>query len=125
MSLAAALEKYTPQGVPDSAIVKLTPSGSYSTGGDTFSIAPGSWTDPNGKGIINYPDSGVIPSVDPVVVGNVGLTSTSEGAYAVVVPGTTQSTYKLQIFAPGGTEISAGAYAAGILSGYFLVQVYF
>jgi len=123
--LAVALQKYIPEGVPEAAIIKVTPSGNYTEGGDTLNLVSGTWSDPNGKGIIGYPENP--PGVNPVVESNVGFTGADEGAYAVVVPGATLATYKLQVFAPGGTELTGSptAYPAGILTGYFLLKVYF
>src|SRR5580704_16523265 len=125
MPLAPSLLKYFPTSPqPDSAFVKLTPSGSYTTGGDTFSISPSALADPNGKGVIGYPDSGLLPAVCPIVTGNVGMTESGNSANITtnVIPGTTQANYKLQIFV-NGTEVSAAAYPAGLLTGYFILQV--
>lgn len=124
--LTPSLLKYFPVLEPDSAFIKLTPSGSYTTTGDTFSISPSALADPNGKGVIGYPDSGVIPSVPPICTGNVGMTESGNSANITtnVIPGTTQATYKLQIFV-NGTEVSASTYPAGLLTGYFIVQVIF
>jgi hypothetical protein len=123
--LAPSLLKYFPNIDPDSTIMKLTPSGSYSTGGDTFSIAPSALADPNGKGVVNYPDVDILPSAAPVVEGNFGMTESGNSANITtnVIVGTTQANYKLQIFV-NGTEVSAGAYPAGLLTGYFQVKVY-
>jgi hypothetical protein len=55
------------------------------------------------------------------------MTGIGLGMIAQVVPGTTLATYKLQMFPSGGNqgvELSAGAYAAGILAGYFIIQVF-
>lgn len=124
MPLAPSLLKNFPAIAPDSAFVKVVPSGNYTTGGDTLNISPGAMSDPLGKGIIGYPEAP--PTVCPEVSGYVGFTATAVGAYAVVVPGATLGTYKLQQFLAGGTELTNGAaYPAGFLTGYWIVQVYF
>jgi hypothetical protein len=123
MALTNSLLKYFPAIAPDSTFMKVVPSGSYTAGGDTLNISPSALTDPNGKGLIGYPDAGILPGVVPFVTAIVGMTSSYVGMYANVVPGTTQATYKLQMFLPGGTEVSAGAYAAGLLTGYFEICV--
>lgn len=120
--LAVALVKYTPEGVPNKAVIKATPSGNYLTGGDTLNLTPGTWSDPNGKGIIGYPSGP--PSELPLLIGNVGMTESGNSANITgnIIPGTTLATYKLQIFVDG-TEVSAGAYPAGLLTGYFEIAV--
>jgi hypothetical protein len=121
MSLAIALQKYTPEGVPNTAVIEGTPSGSYTAGGDTLNLTPNTWTDPNGKGLIGYPQNP--PGECPKVTGYVGFTGAYEGAYAIVIPGTTLATYKLQQFLPGGTEFSTGAYNAAVTGGYWIIEV--
>lgn len=122
--LSPSLLKYFPQIAPDSALIKLTPSANYATGGDTFSIAPGALADPNGKGVIGYPSG--IPACPPLVIGNFGMTETGNSANITtnVIPGATQGAYKLQVFV-NGTEVSAGAWPAALLTGYFALQVFF
>lgn len=125
--LSPSLLKYFPKIAPDSTIMKVTPSGSYVAGGDTLNISPSALADPNGVGVVGYPDADVLPSVCPEVIGYVGFTGASENQSAVVIPGATQGTYKLQQFASpaaGGAELSAGAYASTMLTGYWLVKVY-
>ena len=121
--LSPSLLKYFPVLEPDSAFLKVVPTANYTSGGDTLNISPSALADPNGKGIIGYPETP--PSVPPTVTSVVGMTGADLGLYAEVVPGTTLGNYKLQMFLPGGTEVSGGAYGAGILTGYFIVQVIF
>jgi hypothetical protein len=113
--------KYSPPGVPDRVFLKGIFTGNYALGGDTFNLNPSSYTDPNGKGVLGYPDT--VPSVTPAV-----FAQNFTGAYAlyqaIVVPGTTLANFKIQIMS-GGAELGAGAYPAGILNQSVILEVVF
>jgi hypothetical protein len=113
--------KYSPPGVPDRLFLQLVFTGAYATGGDTLNLNPSAFKDPNGVGILGYPD--VVPKVAPSV-----FSQNFTGAYALyqaqVVPGATLGTFKVQI-ASGGVELGAGAYPAGILNQSITLEVVF
>ena len=113
--------KYSPAGVPDRLFLQLVFTNNYATGGDALNLNPSAFKDPNGKGILGYPDK--VPT-EGVSVFSQNFT----GAYALytatVVPGTTLGTFKVQI-ATGGVELGAGAYPAGILNQSIVVEVTF
>lgn len=121
MAIAVALQRYSPAVNPDRAILKLTFSGSYVTGGDTVNLTPSSWTDPNNIGIIGYPTT--IPKIVPSVYSQ-SFASAQQGYYAQIIAGTLLTNYKLQIDTAGGSELGAGAYAAGILAGEVFVEIF-
>lgn len=107
MANKLAVVKYTPPGILDTVELADTISGNYVAGGDTLNLNPSTFTDPNGVGIVGYPDA--VPSrAVRVVVNN------ADGYYAQVVPGTTLAGFKLQWFTSEGNELAAGAYPAGI-----------
>ena len=113
--------KYSPPGVPDRLFLQCVFEGNYTTGGDTLNLNPSAFKDPNAKGVLGYPDA--VPAVTPSV-----FSQDFTGAYAlynaVVVPGATLGTFKLQI-ANGGVELGAGAYPAGILGQSVTLEVVF
>jgi len=94
-------------------------TGNYTLGGDTLNLNPSSFGDPNGIGLLGYPDH--VPGIAPTV-----FSQNFTGAYqlyqASVVPGTTLGNFKLQI-ASGGVELGAGAYPAGLLNQYVILEV--
>lgn len=119
--ITEAVLKYSPAGVPDHLFLKCTFTANYTTGGDTLNLNPSAFTDPNGNGILGYPDS--VPSVTPSV-----FSKNFTGAYslsdAYVIPGATLGTFKIQL-ATGGVELAAGAYPAGILNQSVTLEVVF
>jgi len=121
MALTENVLKYSPAGVPDRLFLQLVFTGNYATGGDTLNLNPSAFKDPNGKGILGYPEN--VPK-EGVAVFSQNFT----GAYALysaqVVPGTTLGNFKVQI-ATGGVELGAGAYPAGILNQSIVVEVPF
>ena len=120
MALTENVLKYSPEGVPDRLTLQCVLAALYATGGDTLNLNPSAFKDPNGKGLLGYPDA--LPKQVNVV--NTNFT----GAYALyqayVVPGATLGTYKLQI-ANGGVELGAGAYPAGLLGQSVTLEVLF
>lgn len=113
--------KYSPPGVPDRLFLQLVLAGNYTTGGDTLNLNPSAFKDPNGIGILGYPER--VPIVPPAP-----FSWNFTGAYALyepyVVPGQTLGTYKIQI-ANGGVELGAGAYPAGLLGQTIELEVVF
>jgi len=119
MALIEQVLKYSPNGVPDRLFLKCILTGNYTAGGDPLNLNPTAFQDPNGIGILGYPDT--VPQIDPAVFSQVFT-----GAYALyqaqVVQGATLGTYKLQIQS-GGVELAAGAYPAGLLNQYVIIEV--
>ena len=115
------VSKYSPAGVPDTLFLQLVFTGLYTTGGDNLNLNPSAFKDPNGKGILGYPQD--VPK-EGVSVFSQNFT----GAYALyeaqVVQGTTLANFKVQIQS-GGVELGAGAYPAGILNQSIVVEVPF
>jgi hypothetical protein len=121
MAFTENVLKYSPPGVPDRLFLQIIPTGNYVTGGDTLNLNPSAFKDPNGIGILGYPDS--VPKVPPAP-----FSWNFTGAYALyepyVVPGATLGTFKVQI-ANGGVELGAGAYPAGIAGQPIELEVVF
>lgn len=121
MAIGVALQAYSPRVNPDRAILKLSFTGSYVTGGDTLNLTPSTWTDPGDQGVIGYPTT--VPSIVPSVY-SLNFAAAQLGYYAVVIPGTTLANAKFQILTAGGTELAAGAYPAGILAGSAFIEMF-
>ena len=88
-----------------------TPTGNYTTGGDTVNlqaITPGLGM---ADSTIGYP--GTIKESE--------VSSTPQGYGALLVPGATLATWKLKIYSVAGTELAAGAYPAAITGGVFVL----
>jgi hypothetical protein len=119
MALTENVMKYSPAGVPDRLFLQCVLSGNYVLGGDTLNLNPSAFKDPNGVGLLGYPDS--VPKINPSI-----FSTNFTGAYALyeanVVPGATLGTFKVQ-FASGGVELGAGAYPAGMFGQSFIVEV--
>lgn len=92
----------------------------YVTGGVQLDLTPGKILDPSALGITG--PSGV-PNITP------GVFTASLGGYiAQVVPATGKgsaglSTYKLQFWTSGGTELAGGAYPAAISAGNLVIEI--
>jgi hypothetical protein len=116
MALQPSIVKYTPNGVPNEAIVSIAASGNYVTGGDTVNLNPQNIKDPNGVGLIGYPENQpkTPPSIDAQAL---------SGYYAQLVPGATLGANKIQFFLSEGNELAAGAYPAAILGGTLTVKL--
>lgn len=128
MSIAAAVQGYSPAVNPDRVFLKLTFSGNYVAGGDTLNLTPSTWTDPKGIGVLPYPENppSILPSVYSTdYTSAAGGAGGDAGSYCAVVPGTTLANYKLQQFEAGGSELAAGAYPVGITGGYVFLEVRF
>lgn len=121
MSIAVAVAKYSPAVNPDRVLLKLTFSNNYTQTGDTLNLNPASWSDPNGVGVIGNPLNP--PSINPSGYSTT-FTGADLGGTVTVVPGTTLATYKLQVFAPGGAELSTGAYPAGVEAGNAFIEMF-
>ena len=119
--LVEQVQKYSPAGVPDRLFLKCIFTGNYPTGGDTLNLNPSAFTDPNGIGLLGFPDK--VPTVAPAP-----FTWNFTGAYQLyqpsVVPGSTLNNFKLQI-SSSGVELGAGAYPAGILGQSVTLEVVF
>ena len=86
--------------------VAIVPTGSYSTGGDTFDLT--ALKNPN-----FLPD----PFLARVPV-SIGVMNEEMGGYYVgILPGTAPNNYKIKFYQPGGSEVAAGAYPAAITGG--------
>lgn len=116
MANSLAVDRYTPPGVPDTVEMTDTISGNYVAGGDALSLAPSAFKDPNGLGVVGYPDA--VP-VTPVQVDS----NNAGGYYPEVIPAATLAGFKLKWYAPGGAEVGAGAYPAAIIAAQVKVRV--
>ena len=110
MAIAVSLLDYTPGLRNTTLYLGLTFSGSYTVGGDTLNLA--SAANPNGlegEGIVEGPLNGG-PGV---------FLENLDGYYVqpVVVGINSAANYKLQVFAPGGSELPATAYPAALTGG--------
>lgn len=114
--LSGSISKYVPTFNPDFASVLFTPSGNYTTGGDTANLNPASWTDPNTVGLLGEPLN--VPQT-PVSVDTQNL----GGYYAEVVPASTLAAFKVQFYTSEGNELAAGAYPAAITGGQLVLRV--
>jgi hypothetical protein len=111
------LLRYEPSiGAPDFALVQPVEAGNYSTNGDTVNLNPGSWTDPNGIGILGEPTN--LPSL-PVAIDSEAI----GGYYAQWSAGTTLGNGKLVLYQPGGAQVAAGAVPAAISGGTIVLRV--
>ena len=118
MPLAPKLLGYLPTDSPDWAVIQAVPSGNYTTnvGGDTLSISPGDYTDPNGKGVLGEPN--VLTTIPPSTeTENIG------GYYAQFIPGTTLKNGKVKFYQSQGSELGTGAYPAAITGGVLTFKV--
>lgn len=116
MANAVALQKYDPQFGPRFALLKITRSGNYVAGGDAVNLNPGTWTDPNGLGILGDPLN--VPQT-PVAVDS----EADQGYIATIVPGATLATFKIQYWSAEGVELGAGAYPAAISGGSLVLRL--
>ncbi len=110
MAIAVSLLDYTPGLRNTTLYLGLTFSGSYTVGGDTLNLA--SPANPNGlegEGLAEIPLSGG-PGV---------FLESIDGYYVqpVVAGISSPAHYKLQVFAPGGGELTAAAYPAALTGG--------
>lgn len=110
MALAVSLLDYTP-GVRNTTLyLGLTFSGSYTQGGDALNLA--CLANPNGlegEGLFEVP----LNAGPGVFYENI------DGYYVqpVVAGVASPANYKLQVFAPGGSEFAAGAYPSALTGG--------
>jgi len=116
MSLAPTALKQNREVNSNSLFIDPKPSGNYVTGGDTLNL--GAIANPKGLDV-----TGPTNSVTNLLVGV--FSDNSSGYYAQVIPGTTLANYKVQWYAPGGTQVSAGAYPSQITSGQTILSVLF
>lgn len=116
MAQACAIQRYTPRMNPDFALVKVARTGNYTTGGDTVNLNPGTWTDPNGVGLLGQP---LAVTKTPVAVDS----EADVGYYAQIVAGATLATFKIQYFASEGAELAQAAYPAAILNGSLVLRI--
>lgn len=110
MAIAVSLLDYTP-GVRNTTLyLGLTFSGSYTVGGDTLNLA--SVANPNGL-------EGEAFAQIPLNGGPGVFFESLDGYYVqpVVAGVTSPANYKLQVFAPGGNELTALPYPSAITSG--------
>lgn len=110
MAIAVSVLDYTPGLRNKTLYLGLTFSGSYTEGGDALNLA--SLANPNGlegEGLFEVPLNGG-PGV---------FFENLDGYYVqpVVEGVTSPANYKLQAFAPGGSEVPAGAYPTALTSG--------
>jgi hypothetical protein len=115
--LAFKVLKYLPSiGAPDSVLLGVTPTGNYTTGGDTANLNPSTFSDPNGVGVLGDPLNQ--PTTPPSI-----HSQSLSGYYAQLIPGATLATNKIQFFASEGSELAQGAYPAAILNGSLTVEL--
>ena len=110
MAIAVSLLDYTPGLRNTTLYLGLHFSGSYTAGGDALNLA--SPANPNG---LESESLAEIP-----VSGGPGIFFENLDGYYVqpVVAGVTSpANYKLQVFAPGGAELTTGAYPAALTGG--------
>ena len=88
-----------------------TPSGNYSTGGDTVNLQAITPTIGQMDAKVGYP--GTISESE--------VSSAPGGYTAVLIKGATLATWKLQIYSAAGAELAAGAYPAAITGGVFIL----
>lgn len=110
MAIVVSLLDYTP-GVRNSTLyLGLTFSGNYTSGGDALNLeAPANTAGLEVEGLSEAPLSG-----------GPGIFFESLDGYYVqpVVAGVTSpSSYLLQVFTPGGSELAAGSYPSAVLNG--------
>lgn len=116
MALAPKLLGYLPTDNPDWAVIQAVATSNYVTGGDTLSVAPAAYTDPNGKGVLGEP-LGLTTIPPSTETENIG------GYYAQFIPGTTLANGKVKFYQSQGAELAAGAYPAAILNGVLTFKV--
>lgn len=118
----SALKQVLQSGLTSLWCKVATADNVYVTGGVALSLAPGAILDPKALGVVG-------PSGVPVLTP--GFSSASLGGYMpVVVPATGTgasglSTYKLQFWTSGGSELAAGAYPAAISGGNMILLLSF
>jgi hypothetical protein len=103
------------------AYYQLTPSGSYVTGGDTVDFT-------NGGINSAAPPSSVIICADVFSNGVAAGLGAAGGYYTLVppaggVPSTALTTWKLQAWAAGGTQVAAGAYPSTVTGDTIIAKV--
>lgn len=110
MAIAVSLLDYTPGLRNTTLYLGLTFSGNYTVGGDALNLE--SIGNPNGlegEGLFEIPLNGG-PGV---------FFENIDGYYVQPVVGGASSpaSYKLQVFSPGGSELTAEAYPAALTAG--------
>lgn len=110
MAIAVSLLDYTPGLRNTTLYLGLTFSGSYTVGGDTLNLA--SVANPNGL-------EGEALAQIPLNAGPGVFFESLDGYYVqpVVAGVTSPANYKLQVFAPGGNELTAQPYPSAITGG--------
>jgi hypothetical protein len=110
MAIVVSLLDYTPGARNSTLYLGLTFSGNYTSGGDALNLeAPANTAGLEVEGLSEAPLSG-----------GPGIFFESLDGYYVqpVVAGVTSpSSYLLQVFAPGGSELAAGPYPSAVLNG--------
>ena len=110
MAIAVSLVDYTPGLRNTTLYLGLSFTGSYTVGGDALNLQ--SIANPNGlegEGLFEIPLNGG-PGV---------FFENIDGYYVqpVVAVVSSPASYKLQVFAPGGSELTAEAYPAALTGG--------
>lgn len=110
MAIAVSLLDYTPGLRNTTLYLGLTFSGSYTPGGDALNLT--AIANPNGLEV-----EGLV--VPPLNGGPGVFFENLDGYYVQPVVGgvTSVANYKLQVFAPGGSELTAEAYPSQITGG--------
>ena len=116
MANAVSILKYKSQFSPQDALVKVVRSGNYVDGGDPVNLNASALSDPQGLGVLGYPQS--VP-VTPVAVDS----EADQGYIATIVPGATLDAYKIQYWSAEGVQLGAGAYPAAISGGSLVLRV--
>lgn len=123
MAIASALQTTTPNGDIDAGVkffyvfITITPSGSYVSGGDTFDLT--AITRPVGAPPLPGGGAAVAPLPTQVTI------NSRNGYSYSYVPGTTRANGKLKVNTAANTELSAGAYPAGVTGDVITAQIVF
>jgi hypothetical protein len=110
MAIAVSLLDYTPGMRNSTLYFGLSFSGNYTTGGDTLNLeSPANSTGLEVEGLFETPMSGG-PGI---------FFESLDGYYLqpVVTGVSSPSSYRLQVFTPGGTELAAGSYPSAVVNG--------
>lgn len=116
MANQVAIQDYSARFSPQFALVKVTRTGNYTTGGDPVNLNPSAWSDPNGMGLLGEPLA--VPGL-PVAIDSEADT----GYYAQIVAGATLAAFKIQYFTSEGNELAQAAYPNAILNGTLVLRV--
>jgi hypothetical protein len=90
-----------------------TPTGNYTTGGDTVNLQAINAALGQADATVGYPGN----------IKNYSVISAPDGYTANLIKGATLATWKLQAFSASTAELAQAAYPAGVLAGTFVILV--